>query len=86
MIDTYGFSRGDLSLYFTIAAVSMMVMAPFVGTLLERFDVRLVMGLSSAVMALAFMAYSRCTTLAQFYAVSVFLGLGSAVRTSYRSP
>jgi MFS family permease len=78
VIDTYGFSRGDLSLYFTIAAVSMMVMAPFVGTLLERFDVRLVMGLSSAVMALAFMAYSRCTTLAQFYIVSVFLGLGSA--------
>ena len=78
VIETYGFSRGDLSLYFTIAALSMMAMAPFMGALLERYDVRPVMAVSTALMSASMASYSLCETLPQFYLVSVFFGIGSA--------
>lgn len=78
VIDTFGFSRGDLSLYFTIAAVSMMLAAPFVGKLLEKYDVRIIMGISTTLMAAMVVLFSQCRSLTQFYLVAFFMGIGSA--------
>ena len=47
VVDSLGFGRGDFSLYFTIAALSMTVAAPVVGKLLETFSVRAIMGFST---------------------------------------
>ena len=41
--ESLGFTRGGFTLYFTIAALAMMVMAPVMGKLLERYDIRVVM-------------------------------------------
>jgi len=76
--ESLGFTRGGFTLYFTIAALSMMVMAPVMGKLLERYNIRLIMTVCTAMMATSFALFSQCRTLTQFYIVAVFLGIGSA--------
>ncbi len=76
--ESLGFSRGGFTLYFTIAALSMMVMAPVMGKLLERFNIRLIMTVCTTMMAVSFALFSQCRTLTQFYLAAVFLGIGSA--------
>ena len=76
--ESLGFTRGGFTLYFTIAALSMMVMAPVMGKLLERYNIRLIMTVCTAMMAASFALFSQCRTLTQFYIVAVFLGIGSA--------
>ncbi|HOD27809.1 MAG TPA: MFS transporter [Syntrophales bacterium] len=76
--ESLGFTRGGFTLYFTIAALSMMVMAPVMGKLLERYNIRLIMTVCTAMMAVSFALFSQCRTLTQFYIVAVFLGIGSA--------
>jgi MFS family permease len=78
VVDSLGFSRGDLSLYFTIASLSMMAGAPFVGKLMEKFDVRIIMGICTTVTAVSVVLFSQCRTLPQFYLVAFFMGIGSA--------
>ncbi len=48
--ESLGFTRGGFTLYFTIAALAMMVMAPVMGKLLERYDIRVVMTISTTIM------------------------------------
>ncbi|HAR99389.1 MAG TPA: hypothetical protein DCS11_10980 [Syntrophus sp. (in: bacteria)] len=76
--ESLGFTRGGFTLYFTISALSMMVMAPVMGKLLERYNIRLIMTVCTAMMATSFALFSQCRTLTQFYIVAVFLGIGSA--------
>ncbi|MFA6345156.1 MAG: hypothetical protein WCX34_03870, partial [Syntrophales bacterium] len=73
--ESLGFTRGGFTLYFTIAALSMMVMAPVMGKLLERYNIRLIMTVCTAMMATSFALFSQCRTLTQFYIVAVFLGI-----------
>ncbi len=76
--ESLGFTRGGFTLYFTIAALAMMIMAPVMGKLLERYDIRLIMTICTTMMAASFALFSQCRTLTQFYVVAVFLGIGSA--------
>ena len=66
VIESLGFTRGSFALYFTIAALSMMVMAPIMGKLLERYDIRLVMGICTTLMTVSFGLVSQWTRLSQF--------------------
>lgn len=43
--EALGFSRSEFSLCFSIASLSMMVAAPFMGKLLIKFNMRLVMSI-----------------------------------------
>ena len=76
--ESLGFTRGGFTLYFTIAALSMMVMAPVMGKLLERYDIRVIMTICTTMMAASFALFSQCRTLTQFYILALFLGIGSA--------
>jgi MFS family permease len=76
VVESLSFSRGDFSLYFTIAALSMTFTAPVVGKLMEKFDVRLIMGFSTMLLAVSFALYSQCTTLLHFYLLSILVGIG----------
>ncbi len=78
VIETLNFSRGDFSLYFTIAALAMTFSAPLVGKLMEKLDVRIIMGISTALLGVSFALYSQCDTLPQFYLLSVLVGIGHA--------
>lgn len=76
--ESLGFTRGSFTLYFTIAALAMMVMAPVMGKLLERYDIRIIMTICTTMMAASFALFSQCRTLTQFYILALFLGIGSA--------
>ena len=78
VVESLGFARGAFSLYFTIAALCMMLAAPFMGKLLSRYNIRVVMTVCTGLLTLSFMLYSRCSTLGQFYLCSVFVGIGAA--------
>jgi MFS family permease len=78
VVESLGFTRGGFTLYFTVAALAMMVMAPVMGKLLERYDIRLIMTISTTMMAVSFALFSQCRTLMQFYICAIFLGIGSA--------
>ncbi|HEY9162680.1 MAG TPA: MFS transporter [Desulfomonilia bacterium] len=78
VVEELGFKRGDFSLYFTIAALSMTFAAPIVGKLMERFNVRLVMGFCTALLGISFAMLSQCNTLSNFYILAVFIGIGHA--------
>jgi MFS family permease len=56
----------------------MMVMAPVMGKLLERYDIRIIMTICTTMMAASFALFSQCRTLTQFYILALFLGIGSA--------
>jgi MFS family permease len=76
--ESLGFDRGAFSLYFTIAALSMALAAPFMGKLLSKYNIRVVMGIATSLLALSFFLYSQSTQLIHFYLLSVLLGIGSA--------
>lgn len=76
--ESLGFARGEFSLYFTICALSMMVAAPFMGKLLGKYNIRMVMGIATTLLAASFFLYSQSTQLIHFYILSIFLGIGSA--------
>lgn len=76
--ESLGFTRGGFTLYFTISALSMMFTAPFVGKLIERFSLRLVVTISSIILTASFVLFSQCRTLGQFYILGVFSGIGLA--------
>jgi hypothetical protein len=40
--ESLGFDRGEFSLYFTIAALSMALAAPFMGKLLSKYNILVV--------------------------------------------
>lgn len=76
--ESLGFARGEFSLYFTIAALSMMLAAPFMGKLLSKYNIRIVMGISTTLLAASFLLYSQAAQLLHFYLLSVSLGIGAA--------
>lgn len=76
--ESLGFDRGAFSLYFTIAALSMALAAPFMGKLLSKYKLQVVMGISTALLAVSFFLYSQSTQLIHFYLLSIVLGIGSA--------
>jgi MFS family permease len=78
VVNELKFSRGDFSLYFTIAALSMTFAAPIVGKLIEKFSIRIVVGFSTALLGVSFALLSQCSTIAHFYILSVFVGIGHA--------
>jgi len=78
VVSTLNFTRGGFSLFFTIAAITMMIGAIIVGKLMEKIDVRVIMGVGTSLFAFGFALYSQCETLKEFYLTSVLLGLGSA--------
>jgi len=56
----------------------MTFAAPVVGKLLEKFDIRIVMTISTAMMSVSYILFSQCQTLKQFYLLAIFLSIGSA--------
>ncbi len=78
VVSTLHFSRGDFSLFFSIAALSMTAGAIVVGKLIEKISIRIIMVTGTVLFTGGILLYSQCRTLAQFYTVSVLLGIGSS--------
>ena len=78
VVEELGFKRGAFSLYFTIAALSMTFAAPIVGKLIEHFNIKFVVGFCTALLGVSFAMLSQCSTIAHFYILAVFVGIGHA--------
>lgn len=73
-----GFGETEFSLALTISAVVMMLSAIIVGKLIEKINIRIVMGVCTTLFAGAIILFSQCTQLVHFYLAAILMGIGSA--------
>jgi MFS family permease len=76
-----GWSRGDISLGMSLGGLAMGLSAPFMGLLIDRLGVRLVMAVGILVVGLGSVLISQAHTLPYFYAVYFGSGIGQAGAT-----
>lgn len=77
-----GFSRTAFAFYFTILALSSVVVASFMGKVMAKGNIKLIM-LGGAILACAgFFGFSRATELMHFYLFAVLLGIGFGLLTT----
>lgn len=63
-----------LSLYMTIQNITMMLLYPKAGKLLNRYDIRVSVSIPTLGVCLGFILLSRATSVYMFYAVALLLG------------
>lgn len=71
-----GFSIGKFGICSTIVSVVAMLMSPFIGRWIEKYNVKFVMSISAVMVAVGFLGYSVSTSLPVFYLSAVLIGLG----------
>ncbi len=72
----FGWSRSQVSLAFTLTALTVAVCSPFIGRLLDRFPARRVIIPCTLVYALCFASLSLLTRrLSHFFAVFILMGI-----------
>ena len=73
---TFGWSRGQVSFAFTLAALSVAACSPFIGRLLDRYPARRIVIPCTAVYGLAFFSLAFLTAhIAHLFVVFVILGI-----------
>jgi MFS family permease len=73
-----GWGRGQIMAGFTIFFVTMGVVSPLVGRLVDRYGARPVIPVGAVVMGLGFVVVSRMSDLYLFYLGYVLIGMGGA--------
>ena len=74
----FGATRGAVSLAFTLTMLGFGLGGVATGKITDRFGIVLAMGLSIAVLGVAYVAAGLSTTLWQFIAVHFLIGLGTS--------
>jgi len=74
--DHFGWSRTSISVGAAIGSISIGLMAPWVGVLIERFSMRRVMFAGTVIMALGFLSYASIESLWHFWLSSAVLAVG----------
>ncbi|MGO8909751.1 MAG: MFS transporter [Bradyrhizobium sp.] len=74
----FGATRGAVSLAFTLTMLGFGLGGVATGRITDRFGIVVAMGLSIAFLGLAFVAAGLSTTLWQFIAVHILIGLGTS--------
>jgi len=76
-----GWSRGEISLAMTLAALAMGMAAPVMGRLIDRIGARLVMAAGVAVVGVGSILLSQVESLSLFYAIYATSGVGQGAAT-----
>lgn len=76
--EALGVSKAAFSLYFSIANMAMMVSLPVAGRLMGKMDIRVVLGVSTALCGFGLASFSLSDAVWQFYIVGALMGLGIA--------
>jgi len=74
----FGATRGTISLAYTLTMLGFGLGGIATGRITDRFGIVVAMGLSIAVLGLAYVAAGLSTTLWQFIAVHLLIGLGTS--------
>lgn len=76
-----GFSRSEFSLYYTVIALSTMVIALFMGKLAKRFKLKYIILAGCVLAGAGYIGYSYANSIYMFYAMSILSGLGLGMTT-----
>ncbi|MGX9755652.1 MFS transporter [Clostridioides difficile] len=76
-----GFSRSEFSLYYTVIALSTMVIALFMGKLAKKFKIKNIMLVGCVLAGIGYIGYSYANSIYVFYLMSIFSGLGLGMTT-----
>ena len=71
-------STAELSVYQTCCSITMIIVLPFAGKILTKYNARIVLTASSAVIGLTFIAMSQFSAVWMWYVAGVYFGLGLA--------
>jgi len=74
----FGATRGDVSLAFTLLMLGFGLGSVASGKIADRFGIIMAIGLSTAILALAYVGAGLSTTLWQFILVHFLIGLGTS--------
>ncbi len=77
-----GFSLSSFSLVFTIGGLTTGIASPFIGRLIEKTNVRLVMCLGALIGGLGFASYGLISSLPGFYILAVVVAVGITALTT----
>lgn len=69
-------NTAPFALYITVLYLTMTVVSPLAGKLLQKMDIRIILSVSAALVGIAFILMSIYTDIWQFYISGVLLGLG----------
>ncbi|EQF23585.1 major Facilitator Superfamily protein [Clostridioides difficile CD160] len=76
-----GFSRSEFSLYYTVIALSTMVIALFMGKLAKKFKLKNIILVGCVLAGIGYIGYSYANSIYVFYLMSIFSGLGLGMTT-----
>ncbi|VIF75229.1 transporter, Major Facilitator Superfamily (MFS) [Clostridioides difficile] len=76
-----GFSRSEFSLYYTVIALSTMVIALFMGKLAKKFKLKNIILVGCVLAGIGYIGYSYASSIYVFYLMSIFSGLGLGMTT-----
>ena len=80
--EAMGISTGTFSLLFTIGSLTVAATSPFIGKLLDRVNVKLIMGAGALFTGLGFLGYGYAVALWQIYLLSAVIALGLTALTT----
>lgn len=86
VIQEYGFSLTGFSLIFSIGTIVSALVAPVIGSLFAKVNLKLIYTAGAILTGGGFMAFSMCTELWQFYVVAAIVNIGAAVISSIGVP
>lgn len=72
-------SKATLAIYQTILGLSIAVTLPFIGRLMERFDLRIMLTIGASCSGITMIAMSFFNAIWQWYIAGFFLGVGVAI-------
>jgi MFS family permease len=75
----FGVSTTAFGSYVTVIYLTEMVLAPFVGKILDKVDIRILMTIAGCLAAAAFLLQSFFTQIFEFYLASVLLGASAVL-------
>jgi MFS family permease len=76
--EEFGWSRAEIAFVATILTVSIIVMLPLIGSLIDKYGPRRVLVVSLVLLSLGLMSIVLVDTLWQFYGAFAFIGLAGA--------
>jgi MFS family permease len=75
LVERFGWSRGQISLAFTLTALMIAIFSPILGKLIDRVGVRRVLLPCAAIYCAAFSSLSVVSSLAALYAAYLVMGM-----------
>lgn len=86
VIQEHGFSLTGFSLLFTIGTIVSAIVAPIIGSLFSKINLKVIYTAGAILTGGGFMAFSMCTELWQFYLVAAVVQVGAAIISAIGVP